>query len=144
MSIVCYVHCLLCPVFVMSAVCYVRCLLCPLFVMSAICYVQCLLCLVFVLSIVCLSRVWRTTICCNMLCVASILLFQIFPNRISTTTVKDNNKDKENLFICLNAAIKKVHWSIVNWLWMPDLITWRIHSILHLKFAHLSNKQWVL
>ena len=47
------VHCLLCPLFVMSAVCYVHCLLCPSFVMSAVCYIRCLLCPLFVMSAVC-------------------------------------------------------------------------------------------
>ena len=56
MSIVCYVHCLSCLVFVMSVVCYVLCLLCPLFVMSSVCYVQCLLCPLFVMSAVCFVR----------------------------------------------------------------------------------------
>ena len=53
MYIVCYVHCLLCPLFVVSSVCYVRRLLCPTFVMSIVCYVQCLLCPLFVMSAVC-------------------------------------------------------------------------------------------
>ena len=70
MSSVCYTHCLLCLVFVMSVGCYVLCFSCPLFIMSRFCYVLSLLCPVFVMSIVCyvqglssvcLSRVWHTT-----------------------------------------------------------------------------------